>query len=167
MPPERIPMKLDDFFESHAKVPFLATIEPTSEPANVKITPWQSGVGCLCGASLVLPRTAVVDVEVTTDLHHCCGKALRVLRVEFASGHVPLEALFGQLMQRSLRNDGGGGGGGGDGPKTCLDVAMEAHSDCVAACPDEDCDRGCDAQLAANIKACRHKAGARAARRAS
>ena len=91
---------VDEFLKTAAPAAkFLATIEATTDPLLVKVTPWLNG-DCRCDASLTVPKAAIADVKATNDTHSCCGKRLIVGDVTFADGNASLPHIFDQLLAR-------------------------------------------------------------------
>jgi hypothetical protein len=93
-------MSLDEHLSAQTKQPCIATVEVINDsPEFVKVTPWVRGGGCLCSMALRLPKSAIASVSPTGDAHYCCGKALRVVAVEFKEkSTIGLSDLFGQIM---------------------------------------------------------------------
>ena len=93
-------MSLDQLLASQGKGANLVIIEAVDgQPGSVKITPWVSGVGCLCQYAFVLPKNAIESVQPTGDRHFCCGKTLLVVEVQFVKGaSIELSDLFGQVI---------------------------------------------------------------------
>jgi hypothetical protein len=94
--------KIDEFLEEQDKAQFLATIEPVREDAKlVKITPWRPAGGCMCHASMKIPKEAVVSVSPTGDIHLCCGKSLKVVEVEISEAKtIPVSHVIAQMMSK-------------------------------------------------------------------
>lgn len=66
----------------------------------MKITPWAPNSGCLCHASIEIPKEVVATVKPTEDTHNCCGHFLRVCEIQFKAGaRIALENVFAQIMQ--------------------------------------------------------------------
>ena len=104
---EPLRVSIDEFFTKHTRVPFLATLEISTDSTKVKVTPWSSSDGCSCDAALELPRTTIEAVEIADDVHWCCSKGLRVVRVTFVAVHEDiLQAAFAAL-QAKRPNDSG------------------------------------------------------------
>lgn len=91
---------LSKFLTDQDKEPMKATVEPVAgDDDKVKITPWSEQAGCQCSKALVVPKAAVDGVEATEDVHHCCGKTLKVVGVHFkASTPMPLHEVFKQMQ---------------------------------------------------------------------
>jgi hypothetical protein len=100
---ERKEIKLEDLLEAQSKVVILATVEAIPESAeSVKITPWVPGRGCACQYALVVPKHAIGRLVLTEERHHCCGKVLRVVEVEFREGStLPIADVFGDISRRA------------------------------------------------------------------
>ncbi len=97
------PIKLDDFLtaQSAQRSGFTATIEAMPDkPTDVTITPFREEHGCGCASSFVLPKSMIRSVTPTGTYHHCCGKRLEVVVVEFTeTALVPVA----DLMKRTER----------------------------------------------------------------
>ena len=100
------PMKLDEFLstQSSRSEAFTATVEPIVDNATeVKITPFQEGRGCGCSSSFTLAKEMIRSVTPTGSFHHCCGKRLAIVEIEFAeNASVPVA----DLMKRAARPSG-------------------------------------------------------------
>src|ERR1051325_3854648 len=94
-------MSVEEFLSTQATPTSVATVEAVeNEPELLKLTPWVSGVGCLCQLAVKVPKKAIESVSPTGDTHYCCNKALRVVEVHFRKdSSLPLSDLFAQLMQ--------------------------------------------------------------------
>ncbi|MBV9469487.1 MAG: hypothetical protein JOZ57_09590 [Abitibacteriaceae bacterium] len=89
---------LDEFLKTQGSS-FEATVEPVEDaPDLVKVSPYVRGLGCLCQLAVKLPGTTIESVEPTSQTHHCCGKILTVVKVNFkAESTITLNDLFSQL----------------------------------------------------------------------
>jgi hypothetical protein len=136
-------MHLDEFFKDHSKVAFLATVEPFGD--KVRVTPWRPSGGCRCHAALLVPKSTIASVEPTNDVEYCCGKALRVAKVEFGAPSAFLEDIFGQILERPP--------GGGGGPPSCAAQCGDIRQGCLNECfGDPDCEARCESAY----KTCRN-----------
>lgn len=98
-------LTIDDFLASNVQAfAFTATIEPASDGQSVKVTPWVEGE-CRCDAALVIPKSAIREVEPTKNIHVCCGKRLVVATVIFSDEGRALPGIFDQLLERRLGAD--------------------------------------------------------------
>jgi len=79
------------------------TVEPIEgDDSHVKLTPWVEGVGCLCHFSMNIPKDSIESVEPTGDVHHCCGKQLRVVTVSFKKGaQLDLATVVADLVSKA------------------------------------------------------------------
>lgn len=98
---------LDELLEQQNTLPLLATIEIVEDKTDVvKITPWVKHSGCQCQFALQIAKSAIESVAPTGDLHICCGKALKVVVVEFKNDStISLNDLYGQLAQSNTRQE--------------------------------------------------------------
>jgi hypothetical protein len=63
---------------------FRATIEAIPDDTErVKVTPFISGLGCLCDQALNIKKDQIESISTTDDVHICCGKRLLVVEVSF------------------------------------------------------------------------------------
>jgi hypothetical protein len=110
-----------------------ATLEPVSDPAHVKLTPFRSGCACVDG--LVIPKAAISAVHTTDAEHYCCGKLLRIAVVEFNEDS---RALYSVLLQILARE--------GPGNVRSSRRMTRNSKDCEASCADsyQSCLQGCD-----------------------
>jgi hypothetical protein len=103
MAAEATTMSVDDFLASQSEQghDFLATVEAVpDDPGVVKLTPWLPLVGCLCQYLLDIPKDRIESLEPTENRHTCCGKVLRVARVQFREGaRIGLDQLFEQISR--------------------------------------------------------------------
>jgi hypothetical protein len=101
-------MSLDALLAEQQRPMVIGTIEPVpAEPAVVKITPWVEGRGCLCQFSFKVPKDAVQSVRPTGQVHHCCGKTLRVVEVKFKEdASITVGELFAQVMNSVMGAEG-------------------------------------------------------------
>lgn len=120
-----------------------ATVERTTA-GQIRITPWVEGRGCLCEAALELPDSAIASVTPTDRRHSCCGKALRVVQVEFAADHKNLTTVFEQLSTRSGhssdRGDRSDRRHGSDRGRRHPDMPPCKDQKCYEGCCDSQCD---------------------------
>jgi hypothetical protein len=95
---------LDDFLKEQSKAVMKVTIEAIADKQDsVKLTPYVSGKGCLCNLSISVPRASVKSVGLTGETHLCCGKALRVVQVEFAEGQsITYSEMLEQLSTTAM-----------------------------------------------------------------
>ena len=92
-------LKLDDFLSEQAKGELVGTLEAVGGNADkIKFTPWRPGAGCQCSASLELPKTAIASVSPTGDVHHCCGKALKVVEIDLDESAISARDVISQHM---------------------------------------------------------------------
>lgn len=115
------PIKLDDFLtaQSVQRSGFTATVEAIPDkPTDVRITPFREEHGCGCASSFMLPKSMIRSVAPTGTFHHCCGKRLEVVVVEFTeTASVPVADLMKRTehAESARRPDmpprSGGGGG--------------------------------------------------------
>lgn len=92
-------MSVDALLEEQSRQRLRATIESVEgDPKLVKVTPWIVGAGCLCHLELKLPKASIKGVAPTGEIHHCCGKSVQVVEVNFNPGQgIELNELFSQL----------------------------------------------------------------------
>jgi hypothetical protein len=91
---------VDEFLRMGPAVGLKVVIEEV-DPSRVKVTPWLGKDRCLCEASYVIPKTAIVSVAPTGDLHSCCGSTLPVVEPEFeAEASSVLHSVFAQAIKR-------------------------------------------------------------------
>lgn len=134
-------ISVDAFLSEHARTAFLGTIEATTDNDRVKVTPWLPQVGCLCFASLDVPKSVIASVTPTGETAYCCGKTLQVLEIEFAETANVLQDIFGQLLARESA-----------APQAkrfaaanqidCQDC-NDFLSECLAGCHSPSCKSGC------------------------
>ena len=93
---------VDDFLKTQYAPPtsLRATIEATSSPDAVRITPVSRDGGCPCGSSLDIPKSAILEVIATDEYRLCCGVSLRIVNVEFVPEAAILHSVFAQLATR-------------------------------------------------------------------
>lgn len=98
-------MSLDELLTQQSEITLRATVEAIKGDADmVELTPYTSGVGCLCHLSINLPRASIKAVSPTGETHLCCGKTLRVVEIYFHEGqHIPLDVLFAQLSAKATQ----------------------------------------------------------------
>ncbi len=96
---------LDDFLKEQSATPtaLRATVEPTAQADEVRVTPLLPGGTCPCGAGLNIPKASIAAVTPTGEHRDCCGKRLRVVDVEFAAEASVLRSVFAQLIARAAR----------------------------------------------------------------
>jgi hypothetical protein len=95
-------MNLDEFLEAHGKDAgttgaVQATLEPVeNKPDVVKVTSYVEGVGCGCAGALELSKTLIGQVTPSGTFHHCCGKRLEVVSIQFVEGaSMPVGEVLG------------------------------------------------------------------------
>lgn len=106
------PLKLDEFLKAQSaqRSGFTATVEAVPDkPGDVTITPFRDEHGCGCASSFVLPRSMIRSVMPTGTFHHCCGKRLEVVVVEFTeNASVPVAVLMKRVERHEAEHHGEG-----------------------------------------------------------
>lgn len=98
MAEKAVRLSLDELFQKQGEGQYMATIEPTVDPAQVKLTPYLANLGCLCSQSIKIPKDLIDSVTPTGEFHLCCGKRLIVVEIHFKKGaNLPLNTIFDQL----------------------------------------------------------------------
>jgi len=77
-------ISLDKLFAEQQKSadPLFVVLPLNDEFARIQ--PWNPGRGCMCGGFVKVPRSAIRSVKKIGRSHHCCGKTLQVVTVEFS-----------------------------------------------------------------------------------
>jgi hypothetical protein len=148
-------MKIDEFLTLPSLgLELLATVEESeADQSKVLVTPWEEDGGCACDAALVLPKSAIEQIESTDKRHLCCGKVLRVARVTLKTdASLAAADVLPALMRKSrtastpmFADD-------------CFQTCSEEAADCLANCGGPGCKMGCNRRFKACLKECRSAA---------
>lgn len=139
---------LDDFLKAPTPV-LRATLEPSSDPDSIRVTPWL-GDGCGCGTALVVPKSAIAFVTPAGGQHICCGKLLQVVDVEFSAEGRLLHSVFTQLISERARSRDTRDG------DECQHECGHVYQSCLEGCDpdDEACRYACKQALQRCLKKC-------------
>src|SRR5215475_13243705 len=91
---------LQELLDSQTQQGLRATLEAVvNEKDQVKITPFLSNGGCQCHMGIKMSKEAIQSLALTGETHHCCGKTLQVVEVQFKKGAgISLSEVLQQLV---------------------------------------------------------------------
>jgi hypothetical protein len=99
-------LSLDALLSAQSTSHALVTIESIdSRDDVVKVTPWSESGGCQCDWSVLIKRSQIESVTPSGQTHHCCGKRLQVVSINFhKNASLDPTEFLGQLSAASARS---------------------------------------------------------------
>lgn len=97
-------ISLDELLSQQKQAQFIATIESTDNPEEVKLTTFVPNVGCLYGTAIKIAKSSIESVVPIGDRHLHCGKNLIVVEIKFKEGaSIPIGEFFEQQQAQAAK----------------------------------------------------------------